>query len=91
MYRHRAVGQGAAGLLRDLGARAEAARDLAYRLYTVCERKNWAQEALGYNMLVVACPRLLELSAQNGEQGKMYSARGQSLYYNSQEGPSRRF
>src|SRR5262249_54565297 len=33
---------GAAALLRKLGGTAEVARDLAYRLYTVCERKKWA-------------------------------------------------
>ena len=48
----------------QLGALSENARDLAYRLYTICERKNWAQEALGYNMLVVAWPRLVELAAR---------------------------
>ena len=32
----------AAGLLAQVGGLAEAARDLAYRLYTLCERKGWA-------------------------------------------------
>ncbi len=91
MYKHSAVVDGAAGLLRDLGTRAETARDLAYRLYAVCERKNWAQEPLGHNMLVVSWLQLLELSAQKtAEQGKMPQVRSQSLYYNSQERPSRR-
>ena len=58
-------GEQAAGtLLRDLGSHADAARDLAYRLYTICERKGWTQEALGYNMLVVAWPRLVELASR---------------------------
>lgn len=56
--------ESAAGLLAKLGSIAEPARDLAYRLYTVCERKGWAQDALGYNMLVVAWPRLKELAAK---------------------------
>lgn len=56
--------ESAAGLLARLGSIAEPARDLAYRLYTVCERKGWAQDALGYNMLVVAWPRLKELAAK---------------------------
>lgn len=56
--------ESAAGLLSKLGSIAEPARDLAYRLYTVCERKGWAQDALGYNMLVVAWPRLKELAAK---------------------------
>jgi len=36
------------------GEQAEVARDLAYRLYAVCERKGWAQEALAYNNLVMS-------------------------------------
>jgi putative DNA methylase len=54
--------QAAALLLSRLGGLGEVARDLAYRLYTICERKGWAQDALGYNMLVVAWPRLKEIS-----------------------------
>jgi hypothetical protein len=30
---------------------AEGIRQLAYRLYTLCERAGWAEEAQGYNML----------------------------------------
>jgi putative DNA methylase len=37
---------------------AEIARDLAYRLYTLCERKGWAEEAGYYNSLVVAWPAI---------------------------------
>ena len=49
----------AAGILAQLtGAEAESARDLAYRLYTLCERKGWAQEAIAYNGLVVTWPEL---------------------------------
>jgi putative DNA methylase len=44
----------AAALLTQVGPLGEAARDLAYRLYQICERKGWAQEALPYNGLVVA-------------------------------------
>jgi len=57
-------GEGAAALLaRQLGSNAEIARDLAYRLYLVCERKKWAQEALAYNGLVVAWPQIQRLAA----------------------------
>jgi putative DNA methylase len=45
--------QGAAAILDHTGNTGEIARDLAYRLYTTCERKGWAQEALDYNTLVV--------------------------------------
>jgi len=52
-----------AALARQLGSLAEVARDLAYRLYLVCERKKWAQEALAYNALVVAWPEIQRLAA----------------------------
>src|SRR5690606_18178399 len=45
---------GAAHLLAAVGPRGDVARELVYRLYTLCERKGWAQEALAYNGLVIA-------------------------------------
>ena len=57
---------------RKLGGTAEVARDLAYRLYTICERKKWADEALAYNGLVIAWPELtkLAMSAPAGPKTK---------------------
>jgi len=55
---------GAAELLRKLGGLGDAARDLCYRLYTLCERKKWAEEALHYNSLIVAWPEIAKLTAQ---------------------------
>ena len=60
--------QVAAELLAKLGTAGEPARDLAYQLYTICERKSWAQDALGYNMLVVAWPHLKELAGKTMRQ-----------------------
>ncbi len=54
----------AAGLLVQVGGLGVAARDLAYRLYTLCERKGWAQEALPYNSLVVAWPEVARLAEE---------------------------
>jgi putative DNA methylase len=54
----------ASELQHRLGGAAETARDLAYRLYAICERKGWAQEAVSYNGLVIAWPRLRDLSAE---------------------------
>ncbi|MFN8634272.1 MAG: DUF1156 domain-containing protein [Chloroflexota bacterium] len=54
----------AANLMAQLGGRAEAARELAYRLYTVCERKKRAQEALSYNGLVQSWPEIGRLAAE---------------------------
>ena len=44
----------AAELVQKLGAKAEVARDLSYRLYTICERRKWAAEAIGSNTLVLS-------------------------------------
>jgi putative DNA methylase len=54
--------EAAAELLGKLGTTAAAARDLAYRLYTTCERKGWAEEARAYNGLVVSWPELEKLA-----------------------------
>jgi putative DNA methylase len=56
----------AAALLAKLGARAETARELAYRLYTVAERKKRAQEALRYNALVQSWPEIARLAREAG-------------------------
>lgn len=48
-------GESAAGqLLAGMPERAEPVRGLAYRLYTLCERKGWAEEARGYNQLITS-------------------------------------
>ena len=46
-----------------LGSNAENAKALAYRLYTICERKKWAQEGFAYNNLVVAWPDIQSMAA----------------------------
>ncbi|MFS8839542.1 DUF1156 domain-containing protein [Synechococcus sp. R6-5] len=55
---------GAAALLAALGDRGAVARDLAYRLYTLCEKKGWTQEALAYNTLVIAWPEINRLASE---------------------------
>jgi putative DNA methylase len=64
----RALGSGepaAAQLVRKLGGKAEVARELAYRLYTVCERKKRAAEALSYNALVQSWPEITRLARES--------------------------
>lgn len=56
--------EAAADLLSKIGAFGEAARDLAYRLHSICERRKWAKEALAYNSLVVSWPELVKLAGQ---------------------------
>lgn len=54
------------------GSGAEAAKDLAYRLYTIAERKGWTEEGYAYNALVVAWPdiqsRAAAMKAETPEQ-----------------------
>ena len=59
-------GEGAAAaLVSKLGAgRSEMARELAYRLYNMCERKNRAAEALSYNSLVQSWPEIVSRAQQ---------------------------
>ena len=45
---------------------AELARELAYRLYTLCERKKRAAEALSYNGLVQSWPEIVRLARKGG-------------------------
>ena len=65
---------GAAELVRQLGGLAETARELAYRLYSVAERKNRAAEALSYNALVQSWPEIARLARQEApaEQGGLF-------------------
>jgi putative DNA methylase len=58
----------AAALVAQLGTKAELARELAYRLYKVCERKKRAQEALSYNGLVQSWPEITRLARQEAPQ-----------------------
>ena len=55
----------AAKLVSQLGTKAETARELCYRLYTVCERKKRAAEALSYNGLVQSWPELVRLAQES--------------------------
>ncbi|RIK74413.1 hypothetical protein DCC62_15350 [candidate division KSB1 bacterium] len=62
-----AGGEGAAAVLAaKLGSKAEVAREFAYRLYTVCERKKRAAEALSYNALVQSWPEIMRLARESG-------------------------
>jgi putative DNA methylase len=54
----------AADLMAKLGSQAEVARELAYRLYTLCERKKRAPEALAYNGLVQSWPEIQRLARE---------------------------
>jgi putative DNA methylase len=63
----RALHQGepaAADLVAKLGTQAEVARELCYRLYTLCERKKRASQAIAYNSLVQSWPEITRLAGE---------------------------
>lgn len=60
-----AGGEGAAAhIVGRLGAKADTARELCYRLYTLCERKKRAAEAMAYNALVQSWPEIVRLARE---------------------------
>ncbi len=66
-----AGGEGAAAVLvAKLGSKAETARELCYRLYTLCERKKRANEAMAYNGLVQSWPEITRLARETPRQVK---------------------
>jgi putative DNA methylase len=65
VYVHEKKGDAAtAELMRKLGSKAEVARDLAYKLFTVCESKKRSQEAQAYNELVMGWPVLTQIARE---------------------------
>ena len=64
-------GEAAAGaLLAAMPDKAEPIRQLAYHLYTLCERKKWAEDARAYNELITAWHAVLEASREQGPRGQ---------------------
>ena len=67
---------GAAEIVAKLDGKAEPARELAYRLYSICERKKRAQEALTYNALVQSWPEIARLAKEpvkaSGTTGNLF-------------------
>jgi putative DNA methylase len=71
LCRAMAVSETQAGLLLGkMMERAEGARQLAYRLYTLCERKGWAEEARAYNVLVTSWHGVLEVAQVSGGEAQ---------------------
>jgi putative DNA methylase len=58
---------GAGDILRSASSQGEVARDLAYRLFVVCERKGWTQEALAYNSLVTSWLEISRLAHREAD------------------------
>ena len=59
---------GAGKVLKACAGKAEAARQLAYRLYTLCERKGWAEDARAYNEVVTGWTSIEKSAGTGGEE-----------------------
>jgi putative DNA methylase len=57
------------GKLRDT---AYQSRDLVYRLYQICEKKGWAEEAFSYNVLIISWPEIIRLVPDPGKEQYKY-------------------
>jgi putative DNA methylase len=58
---------GAGAILAAVQDKAEATRQLAYRLYTLCERAGWAEDARAYNEIITSWPAIESAAARVGE------------------------
>lgn len=66
LYYYEKLGDPAtADILRRLDFRADLARDLAYRLFDLSEKKNRSQEAQSYNALILGWPEIARLARQS--------------------------
>ncbi len=61
---------GAGAMLARLSDKSDSIRSLAYRLYTLCERKGWASDARAYNELVTAWDAIQSAMADSGQRGE---------------------
>ena len=59
----------AGALLARMPEQGEYIRQLAYHLYTLCERKKWAEEARAYNELIGSWHAIVAASQEAGERG----------------------
>lgn len=55
---------GAGGVAAAVAGKADAARQLAYRLYTLCERKGWAEDARAYNEIITSWAAIEEAATR---------------------------
>ena len=68
VYFHEKLGdEVTADLLQGIGSRREISRDLAYRLFDICEKKKRSQEAQAYNALVLGWPEIARLARVRGK------------------------
>jgi len=70
----KAEGESGAGkVLAAVTAKAEATRQLSYRLYTLCERAGWAEDARAYNEIITSWSAIeAAAAAPKAHQGDLF-------------------
>ncbi|QYK43752.1 MAG: DUF1156 domain-containing protein [Xanthobacteraceae bacterium] len=71
----KAEGESGAGkVLAAVAAKAEATRQLSYRLYTLCERAGWAEDARAYNEIITSWSAIesAAAAAPKAHQGELF-------------------
>lgn len=63
---------GAGALLARMPDRGEPIRQLAYHLYTLCERKKWAEDARAYNELIGSWHAIVAASHEAGHREEQF-------------------
>nr|WP_200985535.1 DUF1156 domain-containing protein [Rhizobium rhizogenes]QCL10651.1 D12 class N6 adenine-specific DNA methyltransferase family protein [Rhizobium rhizogenes] len=72
----KAEGESGAGkVLAAVAAKAEPTRQLSYRLYTLCERAGWAEDARAYNEIITSWSAIesAAAAAPKAHQGNLFS------------------
>ena len=72
-----------ATILSKLGSNGTIAKDLAYRLYDICDKKGWSKEAIAYNSLIIAWGEISHLSPDTQPQPQTQPKQGE-LFNQSQ-------
>ena len=54
--------EGAAKCMSQVSRLSPSAKDLAYRLYSICNRKKWSEEAQAYNSIIQSWPEIERLA-----------------------------
>ena len=69
-------GEESAGELMSkmMASNQESAKELAYRLYNICERKNWSELAFPYNALIQSWSGITQIAQEerNPEQTSLF-------------------
>ena len=70
--------RGAGKVLASVAAKAEPTRQLSYRLYTLCERAGWAEDARAYNEIITSWSAIesAAAAAPKARQGDLFGQGG---------------